>query len=732
MLVPAEQGPGNPIPEDDKLDLRSLLVTLRRRRGLILAVLGSVMVLAIIVTALQTPRYTAEAEVVMNTRPDNVAPVQAGAAVSSVPTSSLADTEVEVMRSRDLALAVSSALNLDKDPKFNPLLHPQSSRIRRIGEAIGLMSPLPRVVATPEKVRQLIINQLQSSLTVTRVGETFAFTMAINTADPSESQRIANEYARQYTSLYLNTKRSSNAEAIAFLSKRLGELRDQAQADTAKVQQYRIANNLLSTSGASLTEQEISNYNQGVATARAQSVEDTARLSTAKAQLRAGSAGDDVGEALNSSVVGGLRAQRAVVSARLASLQARYGPLYPDVGKAKSELADVDAAIAAEIHRVITNLEAKSNVSRDRLSSLEGTLGGARGQLASNNRAMVGLDDLQRRAEASQQLYDSYLARYKQQGAEEGTEHPEARVTSYADLPQVPTSPKVALNLILALVIGAGLGLVAAFVAELTFSGLTTSLDVESRLNLRCLGSIPLLKSVIPRSGAPINAVLEHQSSSFAESFRSLRASIGYSVQARPPVILMTSALAREGKTTTSTCLARLCAVNGEKVVLVDVDVRQNGVSRLIRGKGGRPGLIQVLRGEATLDDALILDEASGAYILPIFQGSGETGNILIGGEMDALLEQLRERFNLIILDSPPVLPIADTRSLALKVDAIVMIARWRSTPDHAVRAALRMLPYDRVPIAGLILTQVDIKKQARFGYGDGAYYYENYKNYYS
>lgn len=715
---------------EDRLDLRSLLVTLRRRRGLILAVLATVMILAILFTASQTPRYVASSQIALVTTENRVTPGES-AETKAPQSQDLADTEVEVLRSRELASTVAQALKLDQNPRFNPSGR-QNGRLRRIGESIGLLRPKPPVKLTTEAVRRSVVDQLLSGLNITRVGSTYTFNIAMTSDQPEDAERIANEYAAQYTNLYLNRKRQDNSEALAFLSKRLEELRNQAQADTARVQQYRIANNLLSTSGASLTEQEISSYNQQVAAARAQAVEDEARLSTARAQLRSGSKGDDVGEALNSSVISGLRAQRATVSARLASLEARYGSLYPDVQKTKSELNDVDEQIAAEINRVVSNLEAKARVSGERLSSIQGTLGGARAQLATNNKAMVGLDDLTRRAEASQQLYDSYLARYKQTGAEEGTERPESRIISYADLPMAPTSPRVALNLILAAIIGTGLGIASAFIAEMMFSGLTTALDVEQKLHIRCLGSIPLLSSVMPRGSAPIQSVLDDPGSGFAEAFRSLRASINYAVDGRRQALMITSALPREGKTTTATCLARISALAGERVVLVDVDVRQHGVSRLIRHADDRPGLIEVLRQEADLDAALIFDEESGAFILPIRQATRDVGNLLIGAEMDALLLALRERFDLIVFDAAPILPIADTRSLAMKVDAVVMVARWRSTADHAIRAALRMLPYRHVPIAGVALTLVDVRKQAKFGYGDGIFYYEKYRHYYA
>jgi succinoglycan biosynthesis transport protein ExoP len=718
-------------PPEDRLDLRAIYFALRRQRLVILITMAVFLVAATIFTLLQAPKFSASTRVVLNTSDDRVAPKADNDPSTTPPSSDIVDTEVEVIRSRELALVVAHSLKLDRDPAFNPLLNPHEGHLHRIERALGLAQPQPQTVS-PDTTERVIVAKLLGGLTVTRVGLTYAFNIVMTLPNAHSAQAIANEYAYQYTQLYLTRKRASDAASVGFLGHRLEDLRAQAQADTARAQQYRIANNLLSTSGASLTEQEISNYDQGVATARAQAVEDQARLDTARAQLRGGSKGDDVGEALGSSVVSGLRAKRSEVSGRLASLEAHYGPLYPDVQRAKSELADVDAQISAEIGRIISNLEAKVRVSSDRLASIQGSLGSARGQLTANNRAMVGLDDLNRRAEASQQLYDSYLAQYKQTSAGEGTERPAARVISYAELPLYPVSPKPALNILLALVLGAGVGAAIALIREMLYSGLTTAADVESRFGVRCLGSIPLLKSILPSATSPIVAIVEQPQSGFAEAFRGLRSAIKFAAGGPRQVILITSALPREGKTTVSACLARMAALNGENVVLVDVDARQRGTSRLLRGNEGRPGLIELLRGEVSLDEALIQDGMTGTWLLPIQAGAGDVGDLLIGEQMDLLIAQLRQRFSLILLDAPPVLAIADTRSLVAKVDTVVMVARWRSTADHAVRTALRLLPSNHVEIAGIVLSQVNIRKQSRYGYGDGELYYEKYKHYYA
>lgn len=722
QLIPAYVPSAGP---HDRIDLRALANTLKRRFGMFVAVLAGVVLISLVITAQQVPLYSASSQVVLNTNQEQVTPSPSLTAFR-VGAPDLISTEVVVLQSRSLANSVAQALDLDHNPSFSA---PRAGLVASLGKLFGL--GVPPLRNAPVK-RSDTVDRLLEDLSVNRVDETFALQIAFTTTDPQLAARIANEYAMQYTRGQLTAKIAETRAATRFLADRLDGLRQQAQADNEKVQQYRIANNLLSTSGASLTEQEITTYNEQVSAARAQTAEDQARLDTARAQLRAGSSGGDVGEALDSPVVSALRQRRAIVGGTLANFQGRYGPRHPDVIKARAELAEVDSQIAAEIARVISNLEAKARVSRERLASLSGSLAGAKGTLAQNGRATVGLDDLQRRASTSQALYESYLNRYKETGAQEGAEKPDARIISLAEVPTVPTSPHPKLNLLLALLLGSSLGIAAALVAEMTFSGLTTGEDVEYRLGQIPLGAIPTLSSVQPKQVSASNAIVATPGGPFAEALRNLRRSIQYAADRPVHTIAITSALPKEGKTTIAVCLARSIASGGEKAVLVDCDLRQRGATRMIGAEGDRPGLVEVLKGEVSLDEALLLDEESGCRILPLPRYPGDIGDLLVGEAMDKLLSELRDRFGYVVLDTAPTLPVADTRVLATKVDTVVFVARWRKTSDHAIKAALRLLPAKLSNVAGVVLSRVDMRKQGRFGYGDASFYYESYKGYYA
>lgn len=726
QLTPSQPAP----PSHDRIDLRAVVNALKRRFLLFLAILTAAILAGAAITARQTPSFSATSQVVVNSHQQQIAPTAQND--GQPPTSDMVATEVIVLQSRSLADKVATALDLDHNPAFvgKPGAQP-AGPVARIKKLLH-MAPKPAPPPTPAALHQQVIDKLSGGLNVARLDETYALQITYSAPTGALAARIANEYAQQYTHGQLSQKVADTQSTTSLLSDRLVVLREQAQQDADKVEQYRIAHNLLSTTGASLTEQEIASYNEQVASARAQAAEDEARLNTAQVQLRSGSNGGDVGAALDSSVVSTLRARRAEVGGRLASLEARYGPRYPDVIKTRSEMQDIDAQIAAEISRVISNLQAKSQVSRERLGSLSHSLSGAKGTLADNGRASVGLDDLQRRATASQALYDTYLNRFKETSAGEGTERADSRIVSLAEVPSVPTSPHPTLNMLLATIIGVVAGMVAAFAAEMMYSGLTTTEDVERRLGQNALGIVPTIASVQSKLLTAPAAVVETPSGAFAESIRSLRRSIQYASDGPVQSIAITSALPKEGKTTLALCLARSIAINGTRVVLVDCDLRQRGVTRLAGAEGDKPGLVDVLRGTVPLEDALLVDEASGAFLLPQPSHPGDVGDLLVGPAMDALLVELRRHFGQVILDTAPVLPVADTRVLATKVDALVFAARWRSTSDHAVKAALRLLPPRLSNISGIVLTRVDMRRQARFGYGDASFYYRAYKGYYA
>lgn len=736
-----ESGPVAPGSLLQGFDLHRLIAAFRRRLKLFLAVALLILIATVVVTVRATPLYTGTASLIIDTRKESVVDTQA--VLSGLSNEAgVVDTEVEILKSRRLAERVVDTLKLDEDPEFNASLRksgPIESVVGGVATLFGAAAPdaararLNEVEAQKQKER--VVDAVLRRLTIRRAGLTYMMNVNFESENPAKAARIANTFADRYLLEQLEAKFDATRQANQWLNTRLGELRTEVQQAEAAVEQYRTANNLLSASGATLTEQEISAYNQQLATVRTQQAEEEARLRTARSQLASGSTGEDVGEALGSTVVQQLRARRAEVSGRVADLSSRYGPRHPDMLRAQRELADIDIQIQAEIQRIISNLEARAQVARERTASMAGSLGSARGTLAANNAAGVRLNELSRNAESVRTLYQSFLDRFKETSSSEGIEQSDARIVSRAAIPTGPSSPNVVLNLALGLVLALGAGLAAVILAETLDSGLTTGEDIERKFALPHLGSVPLLASVadpVDSDETPVDYVLKRPLSSFAEAVRALRASILYSrIGHDIKVITMTSALPAEGKTTTSVCLARIAAQSGARVVIIDCDIRRRNVNRLL-GVEPERGLLEVLNRSHTLDEVLIQDEPSGAWVLPLAKNSFTPKDVFGSPAMDQLLTEMRSRFDLIILDTAPVLAVSDTRVLASRSDAVVFLTRWRKTPEKAISAGLKLLEQSNAHVAGIAMTQVDMNAQARYGYGDAGYYYADYKKYYA
>lgn len=687
------------IATTDRLDLSESVNFFRRRWRLIAAIAGVVTLIGIGITLFMDKTYTAQATVMLtNDRNESVAR-RADAGLQPAITGELVNTQVEVINSREMAQRVANALGLEK----------------------GLSASQHRE----------LIDELQRSVSAERIGDSFVLAISYDTPDRRAAAARVNEYAKQFANWELKADQTRNAEATKTVRQRLIALREQAQADTQSLQQYRIANNLLSTSGASLTEQEISTYNQEVSRARAEAAEDEARLRTALGQLRSGSAGDDVGEALGSPVIASLRLEEAQTAGAVASLAAKYGPNHPQLIRAQGQLGEIRRRIDAEIGRVISNLRAKQAVSSQRLASLNQSLSSARGMLSQNNAAMVGLSQLERAAAASQGIYETYLNRYKELLASDGSERSNARVLTLADVPLTPRSPNLLLNLALSVMIGLGLGILVAYIAEALFHGITTSDEIERDLGERYLASVPLLSSVDSKRPHAVTAIQENPQSVFTESFRVLSASINQAIPKGAQVIAVTSALPGEGKTVISCCLSHVLAAEGLRTMLIDCDLRRGGISRLLEMEPDHKGLIEVLDKRTILN----LDELTGDHVfcvLPLSPGGNRPEHLLTGQPFIDLLAELRQRFDRIVLDLPPMLPIAATRVLASRADAVVMATQWRKTTSFALRAALNRLPRDRANLAGIVLSQVDMRQRGFFNHDDPAYYYPQYREYYS
>jgi succinoglycan biosynthesis transport protein ExoP len=723
-----------PAGEDEpSLDIRQILASLQRRRVLFASVFAALAALITLVVLTTPPSYTAVASVLVDERaPDLLKSNADGRPDNSALDTGRVDTQVEILRSRTFADDVVDQLGLEKDPEFNASLRKPGlmSRIK----ALFASHKAPANDAAADRIdRHGAPDVLLQHMKVNRVGVTYLLNIAGAANTAVKAKQIANAFANEYLSSQVDTKAVANKTLNDSLESRLTALRGQVQTAETAVQQYKIEHNLLSTQGETLTEQEVSTLDQQLAMARAQQAEAEARAQQARSQLARGSTGEDVGEALSSPVIQQLRQQRALASQKVAVLSARYGEKLPIMLSARKDLADVDTQIHDEIDRIISNLDAQARIARQRTESIASSVSGSRGNLVSNSRSSVGLNELQRNLDSLRTLYETLLNRYKETNTEQGLEQPEAHIVTAAQTPASPSAPKKGLGIALALMVGLVAATVAVVLAEALDATVSTADKLSRLIGLPCLASLPTLRSTFtrPRLGPvdPLDYLVSEPRSSFAEAFRNLRTSLVSAGMGRSSCVLaITSALPQEGKSTTAKCLGRTFALSGASVVVVDCDLSSRHVRRDDTIRPAQTAMVELVWGDRELENALLRDESSGAWLLPLSAASARQVDMLSSEAIGGLVANLRARFDLVILDCASVLAASDTRALAARADAVVLLVRWRRTPMKAVQAALALLASAHAPVVGAALSFVDLKQQARTGYGDPEYYFKAYQ----
>lgn len=658
--------------------------------------------LALLAYSLQKPQYAASARVAIDRQ-------QAGELVTVgrdqpnlTADSGTVDTEVQVIQSPSIAGAVVDRLKLAARAGY------------------GFPEDAPAV--DTEAARARAVRVVRDNLEVQREGLSYAIAVTFKAEDPVLARDVVNGVVDAYVNGRVDDQSQRREQDIRQLSDRLGQLRsDVISAETA-VAQYRAATNMndLASTSSSL-QSGIAGLNSQLATARA----DQAAAQARAAASQGGAA------ALDSPVLRELRTEEARLSAQLTDLAGRYGPTHPARTAVERQKGDIQSAIREELARVRANNQSEVNAAQRSAAAIQSAINQSQGRLLAGNNASVRLAELERNAESSRALYQAFLDRYRQSMAAQGTERSNANIIALAAVPNDPASPKAAIfivgGLIGAMILGLGTGLVLEFQEQ----GFRSRKQLEDLLQLPALGAVPDLKSVAEARGAGSGAaqisqyVAENQDSLVAESYRSIRAAlkIGRTDQLAKSIVV-TSSLAGEGKTTTALALTRSIASSGLKVLLVDCDVRRRSASRELVGNV-ECGVIDVLKGISSAREAILQDQVSGAHLLLQNAVARQDYDLITSREMKALIDQLSDQFDVVILDTPPVLPVADARAVAAMADAAMLVVHWRKTSAQVALQALRELDQAGARVVGSVLSQVDIRRSAMVD--NDVHYYKPY-----
>lgn len=726
--------------EGEVFDFVALIRVLRKRLGVVAGITLLFTGLALVAVYQMTPQYTAETLILLEQQKSRI--VDAEAVMSGLGgDSATVDSQVEILQSRSIARRVVVDLDLVSDPEFNGNLR-SPSVMQFIDPRYWLSSLLGESEHAPVNEAQKLenaINDVVGSViartSVSRRGMTYVISLRFTSEAPSKAMKIANALADAYVVDQLEAKFDATKKANAWLSSRLTTLRAQVQDSERAVEIYRSQNGLQDSGGATLNEQQLSELNAQLILARTNLAEKQAKYTSAREILQKGGNIESVADVLQSQTISALRSQEAELARQQADLSSKYGPRHPSILNIDAQRTDIQRQIGREVQRIVGSIQNEATIAQSRVDSLQGSLNDLRGTANLNNQAFVLLRELEREADANKTIYESFLNRFKETSQQSDLQTSDARVISVATLPTTPSKPNKRLTVLVALIFAGLLGVGMALILERLDNTMRTAKEVEDTLGQPHLVSMPMVANEVDSKGnklLPHDYVVLKPLSAFAESVRSLRSALALSnVDSPPKVLLFTSSLPAEGKTTTSVCFARAAAQSGLRVVLLDCDLRHPSVQKTFQLPTAKLGLVELLAGSATLNDVLVPDAETSLLHIPVAAGTANPPDVLGSMQMKKLLAGLRDAYDLVVLDSAPVLPVSDSRVLSGLVDKTVFVVRWSSTPKDAALSAVKDLTSYGAEIAGVVMSAVDTEKQAKYGYGDGGYYYRRYNQYY-
>ena len=576
--------------------------------------------------------------------------------------------------------------------------------------------------------RSDVADTLLDHLDVENDGRSYSIVIHYSDHDAGRAAKIANAFADQYLVDQLEVKYDITRRVDDWLSKRLSELQDKVKIAEGAVEDYKTKNNLVDVGDETITQQQLSAIDEQLLEARAARSQAEAALNGVKnlndEQLESSSI------VIASPLVQQLKQQEAEVRRKEADLATRYGDRHPMMIDVRNELRSIHDKIDEEIKKIVAGMKNDYDIANNKVESLEGELNNLKLETSTGNQAMVTLRQLQREAGAERSLYEGFLTRFKQVTEQQDLQMPDSRVIARAEPPIKPSFPNLFLFLGVGVLLGLTAGFLTALILEYLDRGIRSLSIAEKRFGVSGLGIVPIADTA--EGQLPTDYVLEKPLSIYAESIRSIRAAIHFSNVDNPPkTIAITSSFPGEGKTVFAISFSRLLARSGQKVILIDGDMRRPRIHSVLGLDKTKPNLAMVLAGDATLAEAIQKD-ASGADVIIANARTANPQDLLGSHQMEKLIAELRKKYDMVVIDTPPIMTVTDAALVAQKADTTVYIARWSSTAREVVGEGIKKLQRFNIRLAGLILTQVDLTDHRQYGYDDYSHYYGKYQNYYS
>ncbi len=732
MLQTSNIALGEPLPSSHALSPVELLfrsIAIVRRHFVLCASVPAVfLVFAIIYLIVTPPEFTATSVMVIDPRKSATQTPGSQSQLADTPIDNLTvESQTEILKSENIALKVISDLKLLDDPEFN-----QSSAIAAV---FGWLMSWVRTAPPPTEVEQTqaVVEQFGKRLSIKRLGVTFVFELGFTLADKEKAAQIANAVAEAYVDDQLQAKANSTSRAGTWLQDRLKELGKQASEAERAVVDFRIKNNIIDTGGRLMSEQQLAELNSQLALASANASEASAKFARIQDIMQSDLPDANVTDALHNEVIIKLRNQYTDLQKRQADLTNRLGPSHQAVINVSADMRELSRSIKQELQRIAAGYRSDYEIAKSRVDSIQKSLSELVSKSNTTNQAQIELKALDSAAQSYRTLYDTFLQRYMESVQQQSFPLTEARVITKATPPLKKSKPKTLLTLLAALVGGGAVGFGMAWVREVLDRTLRTTEEVRTALGVPCISTVPMLEpggrlSPLFTGISHLGEVVARPMSRFAESMRAIKVAIDFFPAAKKPqVIGFVSALPGEGKSTISANFAALVACSGARAILVDGDLRTSTLTGRLT-PGARKGLVDLLSGRQAEGSLVRLDHLHCDFI-PAVQGNAvaHSNELISSGAMHALLEKLKTRYDYVIVDLPPLVPVTDARAAADLFDCFVMVVEWGATSAEVVQNGFHASPRITTKTVGAVLNKVHPTAGAYYentGYSDTAYSY--------
>lgn len=721
--------------------LKDAQSAVRRRAWMISLFVGGAAALSVSFAYMLPNLYEAEATVQIDPRKKTIVSLEAVLPDIAGDTPTI-ESQVEIIRSRVIALRVIDALGLRSDPEFAPQLQPSwlsgwlpfftpsfpapvdtaaddKRRLEAAEIARSVSGPNAADVGADKPEKDSVAVAFAARLKTVRVRNSLIVEVRFTSSDPVKAARIANTVAEVYIRDQIDSKIRATGLAAELLEPKLEGLRAKVSEAEHAIVRFKSDNAIFDAGGQLLSERQITRLVEQNVIARNATAEARARFEQVQHALREGES-RDVADVLQSQTVRMLKDVQLKARRHESELLTKYGPKHPELIKVRAEISDADSQVKREIEKIVASMKNEYQVAGDRERMLEANLEELKQQQSVSKEVSIKLRELERDAETSRRVFETFLIRYKQTTESQELHLPDARIVERADVPTVPASPRRKQIVLVGLLAGLGLGLGLALVLELMAIGLSRPDDAETTLGVPHLASVPLLKRQSDGLSDPMQSlrvVLTTPRGVFARSLWLLQAELDKRrFDPAPRIILVASSLPNEGKTVIAANLALAAAARGASTLLIDADMRRSNLTQQL-GLGQAPGLLDAIAYGQDLESVIVRDTVSGLAILP----AGGDGRIALS-PVDALeapafgqrLARLKAHFDTIVIDAPPILPVVDARILADYADQIVFVAAWRRTPKEIIRRAARLLGANSAKLVGMVINQVDPVEHAK------------------